>query len=206
MKYVNDDDHRKLRLRADGRNIADQQLPTLLDVTCCVRLHTLLHVVACCCTKFETGQTFQPTTPNISFVLWLPKCNATMLDPFALLFQHCWGNARSLRVVFKDLWVVSFPWCTAGHNIMLGVVAAICTPLPTRTQQLPTLLMQQCWELLCPFARSLIHTNCSLKQGSLIRVFHPIVPPPTKIFPQSHNTFPFVGLSIYRKHTSVLNS
>ena len=42
---------------------------TLLDVTCCVRLHTLLHVVGCCCAKFETSQTFQPTTPNISFVL-----------------------------------------------------------------------------------------------------------------------------------------
>ena len=31
---------------------------TLLDVTCCVSLHTLLNVFACCCTKFETGQTF----------------------------------------------------------------------------------------------------------------------------------------------------
>ena len=29
-----------------------------------------------------------------------------------------------------------------------GVVASVCTPLPTRTQQLPTLLRQQCWELL----------------------------------------------------------
>ena len=57
-----------VRLRANGRNIVDQQLPTLLDVTCCVRLHTLLHVVGCCCAKFETDQTFQPTTPNISFV------------------------------------------------------------------------------------------------------------------------------------------
>ena len=57
-----------LRLRANGRNIVDQQLSTLLDVTCCVRLHTLLHVVAYCCAKFETGQTFQPTTPNIYFV------------------------------------------------------------------------------------------------------------------------------------------
>ena len=37
-----------LRLRANGRNIVDQQLPTLLDVTCCVRLHTMLHVVGCC--------------------------------------------------------------------------------------------------------------------------------------------------------------
>ena len=31
---------------ANGRNIVGQQLPTLLDVKCCVRLHTLLHVVA----------------------------------------------------------------------------------------------------------------------------------------------------------------
>ena len=38
---------------------------------------------------------------------------------------------------------------------LLGVVASVCTPLPTRMQQLPTLLAQQCWELLRPFARSL---------------------------------------------------
>ena len=38
-----------VRLHANRRNIVDQQLPTLLDVTCCVRLHTLLHVVGCCC-------------------------------------------------------------------------------------------------------------------------------------------------------------
>ena len=54
-------------LRKNGP-IVGQQLPTMLDVTCFVRLHTLLYVVACCCAKFETGQTFQPTTPNISFV------------------------------------------------------------------------------------------------------------------------------------------
>ena len=35
--------------RANGRNIVDQQLQTFLDVTCCIRLHTLLHVVGCCC-------------------------------------------------------------------------------------------------------------------------------------------------------------
>ena len=32
-------------VRANGRNIVGQQLPTLLDLTCCVRLHSLLHVV-----------------------------------------------------------------------------------------------------------------------------------------------------------------
>ena len=48
--------------------------PTLLDVICCVHLHTVLHVVACywefSCAKFETSQTFsyvqtEATTPNI---------------------------------------------------------------------------------------------------------------------------------------------
>ena len=38
---------------------------------------------------------------------------------------------------------------------LLGVVASVCTPLLTLTQQLPTLLAQQCWDLLRPFAWSL---------------------------------------------------
>ena len=48
------------------KRVVGQQLPTFLDVTCCVRLHTLLHILACCgssCAKFETDQTF-------SYVQW----------------------------------------------------------------------------------------------------------------------------------------
>ena len=60
--------------------------PNIMDVTCCVWLQTLLHVVACCCAKFENGETFEPTTPNISFVQWLTKRSATMIDSFAELF------------------------------------------------------------------------------------------------------------------------
>ena len=82
-------------------------------VACCCML---LHVVACCCAKFGSGQTFQSTTPNISFAPWSPKHSATMLVPFAQLFQHCWGHVRSLRMVNKDFWVVSFPRRTAGPN------------------------------------------------------------------------------------------
>ena len=147
----------ELKPHTNGRNNVGQQLPALLDVTCCVCLHTLFHVVGCCCVllrrlKFETGQTSQPTTANISFVPWSPKRSATILDPFTQLFQHCWGHARSLRMDYKDLWVVFFPRCTAGPNIvgsccirlhttanthattpnivgatMLGVVASVCT-------------------------------------------------------------------------------
>ena len=77
------------KFRANGRNIVGQQLPTLLDVTCCVRLHTLLHVV-------EQSWNWLNFSANNS-----------------QLFQHCWGHARSLRMVYVDLWVVSFP----GTNI-----------------------------------------------------------------------------------------
>ena len=87
-----------------------------------------------------------------------------MVDPFAQLFQHCWGHARSLRMVYKDLWVVSLPRCTAGPNIvgscyirlhtttnthattlnivgvtMLGVVASVCTQ-PNMTLRLSDLV------------------------------------------------------------------
>ena len=34
--------------RANGRNIVGQQLPTFLDVTCCVRFHTQFIVGSCC--------------------------------------------------------------------------------------------------------------------------------------------------------------
>ena len=116
----------------------------------------LLDVVACRCAKFETGQTFQPTTPNISFVLWSPKRSPTIhtyfivhvtspkgLDPFAQLFQHCWATHAHCA------WSTKTYGLYFSHDALqvpnwLGVIASVCKPLPTRTQQLPTLLAQQC--------------------------------------------------------------
>ena len=87
-----------LKHRANRCNIVGEQLPKLLDATCYIGLHTLLHVVGSCCTKFETGQIFEPTTPNISFVPLLPKRSATMLESLMRCIlptmhcrsQHCW--------------------------------------------------------------------------------------------------------------------
>ena len=66
-----------------------QMHATLLDVTCCIHLHTLLHVVGSCCAKFETGQTFSnvqllldTTTPND-----VGSCLQTILSPFAQGFS-----------------------------------------------------------------------------------------------------------------------
>ena len=125
--------------------------PTTPNNVGCYMLHPFAHPVACCCAKFETSQTFQPTTPNISFVPWSSKRSATMLDPFAQLFQHCWGHTRSLHMV-------SFRRCTVASNnvgsccirlhttanmdattpnivgaTMLGVVASVCMQPNTQT-------------------------------------------------------------------------
>ena len=100
---------------------------TLLDVTCCVRLHTLLRVVGCCCAKFETGQTFQPTTPNFSFVPWSPKRSATI-------------NVGSVCTALPTLLE---PRTLITHSLqrLMGCI-------------LPTMHCgsQHCWELLHPFA------------------------------------------------------
>ena len=57
-------------LRANGCNIVGQQLTTLLDLTCCARLH----VVGSCCANFETG--FFANGRNIGW-----GCAAGTLEP-----------------------------------------------------------------------------------------------------------------------------
>ena len=47
-------------------------------------------------------------------------------------------------------------------STLLGVVASVGTPLPTRTAQLPTLLAKRCWKLLRPFAGSFTQTSVDM--------------------------------------------
>ena len=100
----------ELKPLANGRNIVGQQLSTLLDVTCCVRLHTLLHVVAqrlklvklfsqqlptfllfrdqhccannvgSCCVRVGSGVQTDATSPR-------------MLEELCKRIQHCWRNS-----------------------------------------------------------------------------------------------------------------
>ena len=124
----------------------------------------MLHVVSVCtpcwmwlrvvAQSLNPVKLFSQQLPTFPLFRKSPKRSATMLDPFAQLFQHCWGHASSLRMGHKELWVVSFPRCTVGLNIV-GSCCIRRTLLPTRTQQLPTLLAQQSWELLRPFVCSL---------------------------------------------------
>ena len=112
----------------------------------------LLRVVGSCFAKFETCQTFEPTTANISFylliiVLWV----VIILSMMHCRSKYCW----ELLHLFAH-------YCQHGHNnskhadpTMLGVVASLCTLLQAWTQQFQTLLTQQCWELLLQFSVSL---------------------------------------------------
>ena len=82
--------------------------------------------------------------------------------------QQCWIRLHSSSNIVGAthahyVWITKTYGLYSSHDALqvpnlLGVVASVCTPLPTRTQQLPTLLAQQCWELLSPFARSLRNT------------------------------------------------
>ena len=85
-----------------------------------------------------------------------------MLDPFAQLLQHA-----------HYVWFTKTYGLYPSHDALqvptlLGVVASVCTPLPRRTQQLPTLLAQQCWELLRPFVRSLVYLSTLCKYSSVM--------------------------------------
>lgn len=57
----------------------------MVGATCCVRLHGLLHVGACCSSfseKFESGKTFEPTTVGpVTFPLFRDRRR---------IAQQCW--------------------------------------------------------------------------------------------------------------------
>ena len=139
--------------RANGRNIVGQQLPILLDVTCYVRLHTLLRVVA---QSLKAVKLFSQQLPT--FLLFRDRQRVA---------QQCWIHLHSSSNIVGATHA-HYAWFTKTYGLypshdalqvptLLEVVASVCTPLPARTQQLPTLLAQQCWELLRPFTRSLNH-------------------------------------------------
>ena len=126
---------------------------------------TLLHVVGCCgvLLKFETGQTFQSSTPNISFVSWSPKRSTTILDPFAQLFQHCWSHALALQIVYKVSWVVSFPRCTAAPNIVESCCIRLHTTTATTTPSIVGAAMFGVVAFVCTYLKAYSGTLSRLK-------------------------------------------
>ena len=123
------------------------------------------HPVACCCVSL--GVVTQSLKPAKFFSQQLPTfltfCDRRSVAQQCWIrlpssFQHCWDHAGALHM----------PWSSKSYGLypshhalqvptLLGVVASVCTPLQTRTQQFPTLLVQQCWEFLHAFANHCKH-------------------------------------------------
>ena len=142
----------------------------------CTPCFMLLDVVACCCAKFETGQTFSQQLPT--FLLFRDRRSVA---------QQCWIRLHSSSNIVGATHA-HYVWFTTTYGLypshdalqvptLLEVVASVCTPLPTHTQQLPTLLRQQCWELLRPFARSLKAWNCKLYSKLSLKLRTPFARP-----------------------------
>ena len=130
-----------------------QTLATLLGPTCCKRLHTMLCVVACCCvllrlvgscwTKFETGQTSEPTSANISIVSRSSKRGPTMLRSFAQHIQQCCAGVGALQttiiVVCMELSVFVSQSPLYSH-VKTQHVVTCCERLHTSRNK-----RQKCW-------------------------------------------------------------
>ena len=113
--------------RLDGRNIVGQQLPTLLDVTCCVRLHTLLHVVA---QSLKPVKLFSQQLPT--FLLFRDRRSVA---------QQCWIRLHSSPTLLE-------PRTRITHCLqwLMGCI------LPTMHYR-----SQHCWEVLHPLAHHCQH-------------------------------------------------
>ena len=128
-------------------------------------LRPFAHPVACCWMLLRVvAQSLKPV-----------KLFSQQLPTFLLfrdrrsVAQQCWIRLDSSSNIVGATHS-HYPWITKTYGLyfshdalqvpnLLGVVASVCTPLPTRTQQLPTLLAQQYWELLRPFARTKPRAN-----------------------------------------------
>ena len=147
----------------------------------CSPCYMLLRVVGSRCTKFETDQTFELTSPNISFVPWSPKRSATTLEPaFAQIFLIPMLGpptriTHGLLQVYNVLWVVSFPQCTAGPNIVgsccIRLHTTANTDASTPNTAGPTMLKVRC--VLCTYWALGCTHSLSLKTLTLISATKP---------------------------------
>ena len=76
----------------------------------CAPRRKFLGVVGSCCAKFDTGQTFEPTTPTFLLMAEAKLNNVRSVCPaLPTLLGPRTRITHGLLGVYKVLWVVSFP-------------------------------------------------------------------------------------------------
>ena len=124
-------------------------------------LRLFAHPVACCWMLFRVvAQSLKPVKRYCQQLpTFLLFCDSRSVAQQRWIRLH--GSSNIVGATHANCaWITKTYGSCSSHDALqvpnlLGIVASVCTPLPTRTQQLPTLLAQQCWELSRPFARSL---------------------------------------------------
>ena len=127
----------------------------------CWILHVASFCTPCCMLMDVVALSFKP---DKFFSQQLPRCTFLLLRDRRSVAQQCWIRLHSSSNIVGATHA-HYAWFTKSYGLypshdalqvptLLRVVASVCKPLPTRTQQLPTLFAQQCWKLLRPFARS----------------------------------------------------
>ena len=117
---------------------------TLLDVTCCVCLHTLLHVVA---QSLKPVKLFSQQLPT--FLLFCDRRSVA---------QQCWirlhGSSNIVGATHANYaWITKTYGSCSSHDALqvpnlLGIVASVCTPLPTWHMTQLTFSSNFYWNLL----------------------------------------------------------
>ena len=137
----------------------------------CWMLHVASVCTPCCMLLEVVVVVAQSLKPVKLFIQQLPTF--LLFRDRRSVAQQCWIRLHSSSNIVGATYA-RYTWITKTYRLysshdalqvpdLLGVVASVCTPLPTRTQHLPTLLAQQCWELLRPVARSLTVHNMNSK-------------------------------------------
>ena len=128
--------------------------PTNPNIVGCYVLRPFAHPVACCWMLLRVvAQSSKPVklfSQQLPTFLLLRDCRRSVA-------QQCWIRLHSSSNI-AGATHAHYTWFTKTY----GLYPSHCwewlhpfpPPLPTRTQQLPILLVQQCWELLRSFARS----------------------------------------------------
>ena len=141
-------------------------------------LRPFAHPVACCWMLLRVVA--QSLKPLKLFSQQLPTF--LLLPDRRSVAQQCWIRLHSSSNIVGATHA-HYAWFTKTFGLypshdalqvptLLGVVTSVCKPLPTCTQQLPTLLAQQYWDLLRPFARSLKHRSVMESKTVLHSGFH----------------------------------
>ena len=126
----------QVKPRAKGHNFPVQQLPTLLDDTCGVRLYTLMHVVA----RTQSLKPVKLLSQKLpTFLLFRDRRSVAQQFWIRLRSSPNIVEATHSHYTLSPKSYRSYPSHDALQvPTLLGVVVSVCTPLSTRTQQLPT--------------------------------------------------------------------